>query len=101
MARENGGFEVRVAIVLLSAMLAGAGCAGWPGDWNAHRDARHPTAAERAEVEAVLVSAGYRAWESVRFDDGVWLVQNAWNADGEKQDLHLDAELTTIVAREG
>ncbi|MBY0135069.1 PepSY domain-containing protein [Paracoccus yeei] len=60
---------------------------------------RAPTAEERTQIEQVLKAEGFTSWEEIELDDGVWEVDDAIGADGQKQDLKLD-QAFAITERE-
>lgn len=64
-------------------------------------DDRHPTAGERARIEASLQAGGYVSWEEIEMDDGLWEVDDARKegAAGE-WDVKLDPQSYAIVAEE-
>lgn len=60
---------------------------------------RPPTAEERARIEAAVRAAGFKSWEEIEFDDGVWEVDDAIDADGKEWDLKLDPTTYAIIKR--
>lgn len=60
---------------------------------------RAPTAEERTRIEAAVRAAGYKSWEEIELDDGLWEVDDAVDAQGKPWDLKLDPTSMTIVKR--
>jgi len=60
---------------------------------------RPPTAEERTRIETVLREAGFKSWEEIELDDGVWEVDDAKDAAGKEWDLKLDPTTFAIVKR--
>jgi len=60
---------------------------------------RAPTPEERTRIEAAVREAGYRSWEEIELDDGLWEVDDAVDAEGKQWDLKLDPKTMAIVKR--
>lgn len=60
---------------------------------------RPPTAEERTRIEAAIRAAGFKSWEEIELDDGVWEVDDAIDADGKEWDLKLDPKTMAIIKR--
>lgn len=62
-------------------------------------DDRHPTAEERAAIEAKLSALGYVSWEEIEMERHrkVWEVEDARTADGAEWDLELDPATLEVV----
>jgi hypothetical protein len=52
---------------------------------------------DRARITEALSAAGYRSFEEVEFDDGVWEVDDAVGSDGQEYDLKLDPDTLEII----
>lgn len=59
-------------------------------------DDRDPTPEERTQIEQTLRTDGFTSWEEIELDDGVWEVDDAVAADGQKFDVKLDAAFAII-----
>jgi len=79
-------------------MICGLAFAGFAMSVPALAD-RAPTAEERTRIEAAVRAAGYKSWEEIELDDGVWEVDDAVDADGKQWDLKLDPKSMTIIKR--
>lgn len=62
-------------------------------------DERAPVAQEWAGVVEALAQEGYVRWKEIEFDDGMWEVDDAFTANGEKYDLKLNRSFE-VVERE-
>ncbi|HSF33854.1 MAG TPA: PepSY domain-containing protein [Candidatus Tectomicrobia bacterium] len=51
-------------------------------------------------MEAALRAAGFRSWEEIEFDDGLWEIDDARADDGGKYDLKLDPNSLQIIHKE-
>jgi hypothetical protein len=58
---------------------------------------RPPTAEERTALEAALTNLGFTSWGDIEFeDDGVWEIDDAIGADGQKYDLILTPDFQIL-----
>jgi hypothetical protein len=55
-----------------------------------------PSGDERALIAEALLDQGYVSWGKVKFDDGVWEVDDARTVENRKVDLKLDRSLNVI-----
>lgn len=61
---------------------------------------RAPSDDELAAITAALEAAGYSSWEEIELDDGVWEVDDAVHADGNKYDLKLAVDSLEVTEQE-
>ena len=64
-----------LAVAPLSAALA------WDHD---------PNGEEKAMISHALLDQGFQNWGEIKFDDGMWEVEDARGYDGRKVDVKLD-----------
>lgn len=76
---------------VLAAMALSSPRLAWAG--------RQPTAEERERIEVVLRAAGFRTWDDIEFEDGVWEVDDARGDDGREYDLKLDPHTLQIIQK--
>jgi hypothetical protein len=57
---------------------------------------RDPDGVETAMIAESLLAQGFTEWRKVKFDDGVWEVDDARGLDGEKYDVKLDRYFQVI-----
>lgn len=79
MPRSHAALATALAFALLPASGA-----------LAQEEDREPTPEETTQIEAALEADGFTSWEEIELDDGVWEVDDAVAADGQKFDLTLD-----------
>lgn len=60
---------------------------------------RAPTAEERPRVEAALRRLGYVSWDEIEFEDDLWEVDDARDAEGREWDLKLRADTLEVIER--
>jgi hypothetical protein len=81
--------RLALALALLAAPLATA-----PSAWAAQR----PTEAEASRIGEVLTAQGYRDWDKVEMDDGLWEVDDAMDQQGTRRDLRLTPGEFRLIA---
>ena len=59
-------------------------------------DDRAPTPEETTLIDEALRAEGFTSWEEVEMDDGVWEIDDAVGADGQRHDLTLDMGYAVI-----
>lgn len=55
-----------------------------------------PSGTESGVIAEALLDQGYVSWGKIKFDDGVWKVDDARTVEGRKVDLKLDRGLNVI-----
>ncbi|ONG49035.1 hypothetical protein BKE38_21035 [Pseudoroseomonas deserti] len=63
-------------------------------------DDRLANTEETARIEASLRRLGYREFGRIRLDDGLWNVDGAVAADGQRYELTLERETLRVLYRE-
>jgi len=58
------------------------------------------TPEDRSRVEAALRRLGYQRWDEIEFENGVWEVDDARDAEGREWDLKLRADTLEVIERE-
>lgn len=58
--------------------------------------ANDPSGEERAIIAEALLEQGYVSWGEVKFEDGIWEVEDARTVENRKVDLKLDRSLSVI-----
>jgi hypothetical protein len=51
---------------------------------------KDPTGAEKAMISQALLDQGFQNWGKIKFDDGLWEVDDARGYDGREVKLKLD-----------
>jgi hypothetical protein len=55
-----------------------------------------PTGEEKAMISEALLDQGFRDWGKIKFEDGLWEVDDARTHDGSKVDVKLDASFAVV-----
>ena len=57
---------------------------------------RGPSKEESAAIASALTAEGFKSWEKVELDDGVWEIDDARKLDGKKYDVKLNPQFQVI-----
>ena len=59
-------------------------------------DHSDPTGEEKAMISHALLDQGFQNWGEIKFDDGLWEVEDARGFDGRKVDVKLDGNFMVV-----